>query len=65
MSDCPYCANPGSRWDIYCDDCVLRRVKQMPDREHRRQVLMAVRMRRGRGVEERIRKLVEQSWRKE
>jgi hypothetical protein len=61
---CECCAaeEPRSRWNINCDDCCLRKIREAPDRNARRQVLVAVRMRRGRGAEERIRKLVESAW---
>jgi hypothetical protein len=61
---CEFCAKPGSRFDLMCDACVLRKIAEAPDRNARRQVLVAVRMRRGRGAEERIRRLVEEQWRK-
>lgn len=56
------CEHKPPLWDINCDACCVRKVREMPDRARRRQVLMAVRMRRGRGAEERLRKLVEETW---
>jgi hypothetical protein len=62
QTGCPFCAEPGPRWDVNCDGCCVRKVREMPDRARRRQVLITVRMRRGRNAEDRVRKLVEDAW---
>jgi len=63
MSDaCEFCVKPGPVWSVYCDDCCVRKVLEMPDRERRRQVLVTVRMRRGKAAEARIRAAVEKAW---
>ena len=62
---CPFCAKPGPRWDIMCNDCCVRRVLEMPDRARRRQVLVSIRMRRGRGAEDTVRRAVEAAWKQQ
>ena len=56
------CEHVGPVWFNTCDACVVRKIREMPDRARRGQVLEAVRMRRGQGTMDRIRKLVEETW---
>jgi hypothetical protein len=59
---CEFCAKPGPRYDLMCDECVMRKIMAAPDRNARRQILVAVRMRRGRAAEQRLRERAQTEW---
>jgi hypothetical protein len=64
---CVFCEDRGEglwkgAFDLTCDECCVRWIEMQPTRDRRLSALDIVKMRRGAGTAERIKKLVEDRW---